>query len=171
MKNPYFCCLGLLIVFAVLLSGCSGKSSDAGETNKTKKFSVGESASVDGLKITVYSVRYERVIDEKGSKLLAVSASGGKKFLIVDMSLENTDSVRVQVVQTMINSEVSDSAGRKSKPNLNIMSALQNGFMDGDLAPGAVRRGEVGYEVMEDAEGLVLSYKLSTVSTPVKYKI
>ena len=187
MKIPYISCLGVLVVFALLLGGCTSESSGAEEKNKnntsaiafgivqdlsSKKFSLGESATIDGMTITVYSVRYARVIDEKGSKFLAVSASGGKKFLIVDISLENNNSSKVQVINTILNTEVSDSAGYRYKPTIQIMGALQKGLRDGDtLAPGAKKRGEVGYEVMEDSKDYVFSYKLDLTSQSVQYKL
>ncbi len=171
MKNPPVCYLSVLVIFALFLSGCANESTGGEEKNQTKKFSVGESASVDGMNITVYSVRYARVIDERGEKFLAVTASNGKKFLIVDMSLENTDPSRIQVINTMLNSEVSDSAGYKSKPAIPIMGALQKGLRAGELAPGETRRGEVGYEVMEDSKDYVLSYNLNPVHPAVQYNL
>jgi hypothetical protein len=187
MKIPSIYCLGVLVVFALLLGGCTSESSGAEGKNKTntsaiasgivqdlssKKFSLGESAAADGMTITVYSVRYASVIDEKGSKLLSVSASGGKKYLIVDVSLENNNASRAQVINTMLNSEVSDSAGYRYKPTIQIMGALQKGLRDGDtIAPGAKKRGEVGYEVMEDSKDFVFSYRLDPVSPSVQYKL
>lgn len=157
--------------FALFLSCCTTESTRAEDKNQTKKFSVGESASVDGMKITVHSVRYASVIDEKGSKFLAITASKGKKFLIVDVSFENTDPGQVQVINTMLNSEISDSAGHNSKPSIAIMGALENCFRDGEIAPGAKKRGEVGYEVMEESNGLVFSYNLNAVHPSVKYNL
>ncbi len=186
MKIPYVYCLGVLVVFALLLGGCTSESSSAEEQNNSntsvaasgngtdissKIFSLGESATLDGMTITVYSVRYTGVIDEKGIKYLKATASDGKKYLILNMSLENNDPSRVNMINMMLNSEVSDSAGYNYKPTIAIMGALQRALMDGSINPGARRSGEVGYEVMADSNDFIFSYKLDPASPSVQYNL
>lgn len=111
-------------------------------------FSVGESIKMGGLICTVNSVR-----DSKGGDFLRPEE--GNIYKIIDITLENMGEESVSISSLLMFS-LSDAEGYKY--NVTIAPDTK-GSIEGELQPGRKLRGEIAFEVPEDAVGLELLFE------------
>lgn len=142
------------VVLAVLIIGVLGAmlgGDDSSDSNKETKekteqkeekkqtYTVGDTAEVDDIKITVKSTR----IDEGISP-----AEEGKQYFVMDIQIENTSKEKFSSSSLMCY-ELKDSEGRKM--DMSIMVDL-NGSLDTEIEAGEQTVGEIAYEVPSDGE-------------------
>lgn len=137
--------LFLCSVLALGLAGCSEKEGEAqkgdGETSQEEEksvYAVGETAEVDGIKITVNSTRVDEGL---------LPAKDGKIHFVLDITLENTKDSEYSS-SSLLCYEVKDGDGRKQSMSI---TANLNGTMDTKVAPGEKETGEIAFET--DPEG------------------
>lgn len=141
-------------VLALGLAGCSEKEGEAQKTdgdttqenqNEEKSvYEIGETAEVDGIKITVNSTR----VDEG---LLA--AKDGKVHFVMDITLENTNDSEF-ASSSLLCYKVKNGDGREQSMSI---TANLNGTLDTKISAGEKASGEIAFET--DPEGsLVLTF-------------
>ncbi|MBE0467068.1 MAG: DUF4352 domain-containing protein [Candidatus Desulforudis sp.] len=149
----------ILVVFLVgwLLCGC-------GETTTPERvevdrqadppveqievFSMGETIRMGGLAITVNSVR-----EDRGSEWLA--PKDGHTYYIVDSTLENL-SDKSEVVSSLMMFSLVDGEGYKYSVTF---GPETRGNLDGELGAGRKMRGELVFEIPDDAIDLELVFE------------
>lgn len=83
--------------------------------------------------------------------------NAGNTFLLVRVSFTNRSS-SPQIVSSLLSMSVRDAAGTKYEMSA-IATTLVNELIDGEIAPGAMKTGVVGFEVPASATGLALVYE------------
>lgn len=121
----------------------------AGETAMTT-FEVGDIIEIGDLVLVVNSVTFPAGDDFN-------QPDDGKKFVAVDLSItNNTDSA--QAVSSMLQMNLKDATGQGYSIDLTALVATGGTSPDGELAPGETIRGQVGYQVPVDVQGLVFVF-------------
>jgi len=124
-------------------------ASIAGETSQ-QTYNVGDVISMGTTNITVNEVLYPA-----GDQFNKPNA--GFKFLVVDVTIENTSATAINV-STLLQMSVKDSGGQKFDVDLMASVASGGSSPDGEIAPGEKLRGQVGFQVPENATGLVFVF-------------
>lgn len=161
MKKFLYSFLILTCVFFVL-AGCNdvkpekvgeaggapaeSQRSDSGETEvKTEVYEIGDSVKAGNLIFTVNSTR----IDEGGD---FIKPKDGYIYYIIDVTVENTGD-KSESVSSLMMFKLFDSDGY----NYNITIGPETkGSVDGEISSGRKLRGELAFEIPQDAEGLEL---------------
>lgn len=157
--------LSLLLVLGLCfgLAGCGGDDSGSDDKKTEQKeekkdtYAVGETAEVEGIKITVNSTRVDEGI---------VPANEGKQYFVMDISLENTKDDEFSS-SSILCYELKDGEGRKAEMSV---AANLNGNLDTTVAPGEKVAGEIAFETAIEGE-LVLKFTPSIGSDSVKIKV
>ena len=130
------------------VGGVSAESqrSDSGETEvKTEVYEIGDSVKAGNLIFTVNSTR----IDEGGD---FIKPKDGYIYYIIDVTVENTGD-KSESVSSLMMFKLFDSDGY----NYNITIGPETkGSVDGEISSGRKLRGELAFEIPQDAEGLEL---------------
>lgn len=84
----------------------------------------------------------------------------GKKFLVVDVTVENK-SDKTEAISTLLQMSLKDSSGQKYDIDLMAQTASGGTSVDGELAAGEKVRGDVGFQVPADATGLHFEFDAS----------
>ena len=124
-------------------------ASIAGETSQ-QTYNVGDVIAMGTTNITVNEVLYPA-----GDQFNKPNA--GFKFLVVDITIENTSATAISV-STLLQMSVKDSSGQKFDVDLMASVASGGSSPDGEIAPGEKLRGQVGFQVPENATGLVFVF-------------
>ena len=161
MKKFLYSFLILTCVFFVL-AGCNdvkpekvgeaggapaeSQRSDSGETEvKTEVYEIGDSVKAGNLIFTVNSTR-----TDKGGDI--IKPGEGKIYYIVDVTVENTGD-KSENVSSLLMFKLFDSDGY----NYSVTFGPETkGQIDGEIAAGRKLRGELVFEIPEDAMGLEL---------------
>jgi hypothetical protein len=116
-----------------------------------------------GLAISINAVNYSM-----GGEY--IKPKPGNKFVVVDVTIENQSSSNIKV---MIYGQMAlkDSRGWVTFPTPSALIAPNEATPDGDLVPGEKIRGNVGFEILEDATGLVLMFDEDILQPPPKISI
>lgn len=137
------------------------------ETKEDKIFKVGETATDGRINITINNVRYADKIDELDSEWRVVNASDGKKYLIADVTIENLQPKRLSM--GMFNSKVYSEEGYVSDQESGIqLNFLANPLPWGDdayILPHSKVRGDVPYEISDEATGVKIVYTFTDYET------
>lgn len=140
-------------------------STDEGETTSTQSeesttpqsanVSVGEIVSDDTLSMVVRNVSRTSSISE------FQEADDGNEFVVVRLAVKNvTDEIDANV-SGLFQTRIKDSENYTYSSTI---SGADNAFQPGILSPGEVARGDLYYEVPEDASGLTMQYDFSGFS-------
>lgn len=113
-------------------------------------FAVGDVIEIGDLLLTV-----NEVTSPSGDEFN--KPDEGTKFLVVDVTLENRGS-ESKTVSSMLQMWVKDATGQKYVLDLSASVASGGSTPDGEIVPGEKLRGQVGYQVPEDAEGMVFVF-------------
>jgi len=81
----------------------------------------------------------------------------GNMFVAVDLTLENRGA-EAKAVSSLIQMYLKDSSGQKYDLDLAASVASGGATPDGEIAPGEKIRGQVGFQVPQDAKGLVFIF-------------
>lgn len=140
---------GLLFIFA----GCGedvtpekvNKNAETESAAKTETYKIGDSMKAGNLIFTVNSTR----IDEGGD---FIKPKDGYIYYIIDVTVENTGD-KSESVSSLMMFKLFDSDGY----NYNITIGPETkGSVDGEISSGRKLRGELAFEIPQDAEGLEL---------------
>lgn len=121
----------------------------AGETEQ-QTFNVGDTIEIGTLMLTVNEITYPA-----GDQFNKPSA--GNKYLVVDLTIENKGTSAAGI-STLLQMWVKDSTGQKFTMDLMATTAAKGATPDGELAAGEKVRGQVGFQVPENATGLVFVF-------------
>lgn len=121
----------------------------AGETAQ-QTFNVGDTVEIGTLTLTVNEITYPA--GDQFNK-----PSSGNKFLVVDLTIENKGTSAASI-STLLQMWVKDSTGQKFTVDLMATTAAKGATPDGELAAGEKIRGQVGFQVPENATGLVFVF-------------
>lgn len=120
-----------------------------GETAITA-FEVGDQIEIGDLGLVVNEVTFPTGDD-------FTQPDEGKKFVVVDLSItNNTDSS--QAVSSLLQMQMKDATGQIYGVDMMASMAAGGASPDGELAPGETLRGQVGYQVPVDVQGLVFVF-------------
>jgi hypothetical protein len=81
----------------------------------------------------------------------------GFRFIVVDLTVENKKSEAVNL-SSLAQMELKDSTGQRYSLDIMATTAADGSTPDGELAAGERIRGQVGYSVPEDADGLIFVF-------------
>ncbi len=121
----------------------------AGETQQ-QTYNVGDVIAMGATNITVNEVTYPT-----GDQYNKPNA--GFKFLVVDITIENTSAAAINV-STLLQMSVKDASGQKFGVDFSASMASGGSSPDGEIAPSEKLRGQVGFQVPENGTGLVFVF-------------
>ena len=119
-------------------------------TPQFRRFNVGDTVRLGDIHLTVNGARASL-----GDGLWKPEV--GNHFVYVDATFRNV-SDQPQVVSSLVQMEIRDAAGRSYDVDFTALAANDGPSLDGQLAPGDLLRGEVGYQVPNTATGLTWRY-------------
>mgnify|MGYP000861083628 CR=1 FL=1 len=153
----------MLICVTILLAGCAvetitpekvDNNTSTGSEAKTETFEIGDSVKGGDLIFTVNSTR-----TDEGTEF--IKPSEGKIYYIVDVTVENPGS-EPESVSSLMMFKLFDGDGY----NYNITFGPETkGQVDGEVSPGRKIRGELVFEIPEEATGLELEITPAVFST------
>ena len=124
-------------------------------SGSTERVAVGEVASGENLSMVVEGVERTTSLDE------FQSADEGNVFVVVTLAVKNTTANEFLNFSGFLQTAIEDSEDYSYDQTF---AATDNTFDGGQLAPGEVSRGDLVYEVPEDASGLVLTFDFEAFS-------
>lgn len=124
----------------------------AGETQQ-QQYSIGEQVAIGDMALTVNEVTYP-----SGDEF--TQPDEGNKFVVVDLTLENMGSEAEQV-SSMMQMSLKDDTGQTYDIDLMASMASGGSTPEGEISPGEKLRGQVGFQVPEDATGLAFVFDAS----------
>jgi hypothetical protein len=124
--------------------------SDLNLAHRQEIFSVGEQIEISGLVIQVLGVSYPSGTD-------FVKPKEDFKFISVDVQVENQGD-SVQEITSIVQMYLKDNTGEKYTFHLGAQSIIDSGLPDDELQPGERIRGQIGFQVPTDAEGLIFVF-------------
>lgn len=129
------------------------------------EYAVGETADINGVKITVNSATSTDEADPQFNT--AAQLEEGETYEVIDATVENNTDDTVNISSAM-SFELKDADGRKANFKLPMGG---NGQLDGQIDPGEKLSGELVYGVPRDGE-LVLKFKPDVLSSDnAKFKV
>lgn len=118
-------------------------------------YDTGQNVAFDDVAVTVNEVRFESELSQFNE------ADQGNEFAIVDIAVTN-DTGEDHRVSTILQMQVKDGDGRSYQEDLMGSSDLDRPFDEGSpIADGETRRGELAYQVPEDASPLYWVFEFS----------
>lgn len=81
----------------------------------------------------------------------------GKQFVVVDVTLENAGTTAV-TISAPLQMYLKDLTGQKYSLDLSAQVASGSATPEGEFAPGERLRGQIGYQVPQECEGLVFVF-------------
>lgn len=152
--------LVVIIVLAVSAGGGGTKEEDdssssadrpaTSSTGSQDVYQVGQVAHTGDFDVTVHAVEDPLVPTNEFE-----SASAGNRLVAVEVEVTNTGDER-QTISTLMGAELIDSQNRPW--NITI-AATDRPQLDGEVVPGASRRGWIAFEVANDSEDLKIRIK------------
>lgn len=113
-------------------------------------FEVGENVEISDLVVQV-----ESVIRSQGGDV--IQPKPGMVFLLVNVRLENR-GVRTREVSSAVSMSLKDASGRRYNLHLGAQTSAEAGLPDDELQPGEQVRGQIGFQVPENARGLTFVF-------------
>ena len=138
---------------------------------KIQTFNVGQTASDGDISITVNDVKYVQVIDETDNQFLVETAPSGKKYAIVDLTVENLMSTKSVSLSSIMQVELQDGDGYVYDMDFSGMTALEKSLKSGDIVPGAKRRGQVAFLIPESAINNKFNFKFDLFGTTAVFNL
>lgn len=113
-------------------------------------FAIGDTVQAGNLQLVVHSFR-----EVPGTTIF--HPDPGDRFAAVDLTLTNTSSSPLSV-SSLLQMKLIDSGGQSYNLHLGAQAAAGTSPPDGELSPGESVRGEVAYQIPQDAQGLVFEF-------------
>src|SRR5690554_5211909 len=153
------------LVILILLVGCESSNeqedNEAPVVEKKTEFAIGETAEVDGLKITINGTRILEGDD-------FFEPEEGTQWIAIDFTFENTTDESVYIAG-IVDITLKDENGREKE--MNIWGDL-SGSVDGDILPHEKLSGEKSFVISGDEKNLNIYYKPTFSSdTPIKFVV
>lgn len=173
----------LLITGVFLVNGCGSSTQEYQEPkkgnktttteNKTetqKKFSVGERAVTEGAAVTVNWVKWVKHVESDNEYVIEPNVAEGKKYIIVDLTVENLLENKSISLGTFLSMELQDDEGYTYGSDYLTYSAIEKAFTSGEIPPGGKRRGRVLFKISRDTKDLNFNFNyewtdVSSIST------
>ncbi|MCJ0904564.1 DUF4352 domain-containing protein [Rhodococcus sp. ARC_M6] len=141
----------------------------SGESNEAKKAEGGGSSSApastfgvgDVVDLGDWRVQVHGVVDPYVSTNQFMAPDPGNRYVVIDTEVTNNND-KPETVSSVMCFELQDSTNKSY--NMTITDSSTS-TVDGELAPGAAKRGELSYEVPEAATGLRLQFKCDLLSS------
>lgn len=146
----------VLVVAILMLAGCSSDNSDEPKEPVKTEYAIGETAEINGIKVTVNAVR-----SVEGDTI--IKPEEGTEWIAVEVTFENTTKESVYI-GGIFELTMKDGEGREKDQN--IWGDL-NGKVDGDVLAGEKMTGEKSFVITGDEESLALYYKPSLTSKDI----
>jgi hypothetical protein len=127
----------------------------AGETSQ-QTYKVGDVIQLGDLVLTVNEVTTPKNSD-------FAKPEEGKKFLVVDVTIENKAS-KAAHVSSALQMELKDASGQAYGIDIMASAASDGKTPDGELAPGEKIKGQAGFQVPTDTSSLVFVFDGSVFS-------
>lgn len=121
----------------------------AGVTSQ-QTYNVGDVIAMGTTTLTVNEIQYPAGDDFS-------KPDAGFKFLVVDLTIENKGAEAISV-STLLQMSIKDPGGQKYDVDFMATAASGGSSPDGEIAPGEKLRGQVGFQVPENATGLVFVF-------------
>jgi hypothetical protein len=118
--------------------------------NQQKLFRIGDLVEISGLAIQVLQVSYPA-----GTEI--IKPKEGYRFVAVDIQIQNQGET-VQEITSIVQMYLKDSTGQKYTFHLGAQSVIDSGLPDDELQPGERVRGQIGFQVPSDAQGLIFVF-------------
>lgn len=135
------------------------------EPEPVQTFGVGDTATDGKLAVTLNGMRTTRVM---GGQYTTQVAPDGEEYIIVDITVENTQKDKTASFSPLYQTNLADIEGFTYDPDIFTIGLLSKDFPSGDILPGRKVRGEIPFIVPEDAElELLVSTDLFGGSTVV----
>jgi hypothetical protein len=113
-------------------------------------YQIGDLIDISNLEIQVLQVSYPA-----GNEI--VKPKEDFKFVAVDVTIENRGETP-QEISSIVQMYLKDSTGQKYTFHLGAQSVIDTGLPDDELQKGEKIRGQIGYQVPEDIQGLVFVF-------------
>lgn len=116
---------------------------------------LGEAIAGDQMSMVAKSVSRTQTLGD------LQEADPGNTFALVRLEVKNTTQDTYADFSSFLQTQLKDDGGYTYSP---VLSVSETAFQGGQLAPGEVTRGDVAFEVPEDASGLTLQFDFSAFS-------
>ena len=113
---------------------------------KTETFNIGDTVQLSDLQITVHGVR-------TGLGEEFWTPEEGHYFVYIDVGFRNSGE-ESHAVSSLLQMEMRDADGFSYSTDLGAAAAAKRSSPEGEIAPGGVLRGEIGYQIPITATGL-----------------
>ena len=113
-------------------------------------YQIGDLIDISNLAIQVLQVSYPA-----GNEI--VKPKEDYKFVAVDVTIENRGET-TQEISSIVQMYLKDSTGQKYTFHLGAQSVIDSGLPNDELQKGEKIRGQIGYQVPEDIQGLVFVF-------------
>jgi hypothetical protein len=124
--------------------------SDLNLANQQKTYQIGDLIEISGVAIQVLGTSHPA-----GTEI--IQPRQGYHFVGVEVQVENR-SESVQEINSVVQMYLKDSSGQKYTFHLGAQSLLDSGLPDDELQPGERVRGEIGFQVPDNAGGLIFVF-------------
>lgn len=121
----------------------------------------GEAFVLDGVEIVVNDVR---AVEADGYS----APAAGFRYLVVDLTLTNTTDAPTTVSSLLQMELVDPATGYRYTIDIGATVAAKGNAPDGELAAGEKLRGQVGFAVPVDAQGLRFAIDASSIVAPAR---
>lgn len=163
--------LGFISIFTLsfMLTGCTGTISTDDKGNIKKEFNISETATVNKTKIKINSVKKveSECMSEYDNECLLKTEPESDYFLVIDLTIENTDSEELSV-SSIMSFNLKDTNGEQGKYTFlskNVTSQLDGSVMANDLL-----KGQIAYDV-KDSDKFYFYYIDSLLDDQIKFII
>ena len=145
---------------SVTIPTVGSNTSVGGGTTTTEVLNVGETGDIDGLKVTLHSLR-------RTTKGALSNADEGKEYVILKLTFENT-TAEEKVVSSWLQFVVKDDAGTEYKTDL--LSDVKS-TPDGTVPASGKLEGESGFQIPTSAKGLVFEFTPLLSDSKLQFKL
>jgi len=122
---------------------------------------VGETFTMGNLKYKINSVR-----TSDGDVNLVKAPRVGNTFLLMDVTIENLGSTDAEI-RSMIGFKLKDKDGKRQEVSMGVALAVKDSI-DGTIKAGEKITGELGYEVLKEAQTFGLAVILDPLNSKTK---
>ena len=157
----------LATVGALAASGSTNKAEKVDSKDKTENTGTGADASKDfkvgdEVKLGDWTVTVHEFKDPYPSTNEFLSPDKGNRFILVDAEVKNT-SAKPETDSSLLCFKLQDSKSRKYDEALG-GAGQTPGPPEGEVGPNESARGNIVFEIPEDAKGLALKFKCDLLS-------
>ena len=124
--------------------------SDLNLAQQQKIYQIGDLIEISDLTIQIIQVSYP-----EGTEI--VKPREGYKFVAIDIQVENQGET-VQEITSIVQMYIKDITGEKFTFHLGAQSIIDSGLPNDELQPGERIRGQIGFQVPDNSEGLMFVF-------------